>query len=84
MKPHFDLDKIKFATDPLTYERAVDLYESGKVTEFEGDIGFNKSKPDGTPVKCLNVSRLNELGWHAQIKIEQGIRETYKWYLKNQ
>jgi len=39
MKPSFDLDKIKFATDQSTYEKAVILYESGKVTRFEEDIG---------------------------------------------
>jgi len=39
LKPSFDLDKIKFATDQPTYEKAVDLYESGKVTRFEEGIG---------------------------------------------
>ncbi|MDY0302854.1 MAG: hypothetical protein RBR98_03610 [Candidatus Moranbacteria bacterium] len=39
MKPAFDLDKIKFATDPPTFEKAVTLYDSEKVTEFEEGIG---------------------------------------------
>ena len=55
---------------------------TAKVTEFEGDLKFNTSKPDGTPVKRLDVSRLNQLGWKAKIDIETGVRETYEWYRK--
>jgi GDP-L-fucose synthase len=54
-----------------------------RVTGFKGNMRFDPSRPDGTPVKCLNVSRFNKLGWYAKIEIEQGIRETYEWYLKN-
>ncbi len=53
-----------------------------RVTEFEGDLRFNTTKPDGTPIKCLDVSRINNLGWHAKIGIEEGIKETYKWFSK--
>ncbi len=52
-----------------------------KVTGFEGDLRFDTTKPDGTPVKCLDVSRINNLGWHAKIGIEKGIRDTYEWYV---
>lgn len=52
------------------------------VTGFEGDLRFDTSKPDGTPVKCLDVSRINNLGWHAKIGIEEGIKETYEWYVR--
>ena len=57
-----------------------DLAETvARVTDFEGDLRFDTSRPDGTPVKCLDVSRINDLGWHAKIGIEEGIKETYAW-----
>ncbi|WP_109667862.1 GDP-L-fucose synthase [Roseicyclus mahoneyensis] len=53
------------------------------VTGFEGRISFDPSKPDGTPRKLLDVSRLTRLGWQAQIELRQGAAETYRWYLQN-
>lgn len=53
-----------------------------KIIGFEGDIMFDSSKPDGTPKKLLDVSKLNSLGWKYTIKIEDGIEKTYKDYLK--
>ncbi|MDH8335373.1 GDP-L-fucose synthase, partial [Klebsiella pneumoniae] len=41
-------------------------------------------KPDGTPRKLLDVSRLEGLGWKYQIKLEAGLTRTYEWFLKNQ
>jgi GDP-L-fucose synthase len=55
-----------------------------RVTGFEGELCFDANKPDGTPVKRLDVSRLDRLGWRPKIKIENGIRETYEWYLKHE
>ena len=54
-----------------------------RVTGFEGDLRFDISRPDGTPVKRLDVSRLNDLGWHAKIGIEEGIKQTYDWYINS-
>ena len=48
-----------------------------RVVGFEGKITFDASKPDGTPRKLLNVSRLKSLGWHASTELEQGIRKAY-------
>jgi GDP-L-fucose synthase len=53
------------------------------LTGFKGSIRFNTGKPDGTPVKRLDVSKINSIGWRARIGLEQGIAETYKWYAKN-
>lgn len=53
-----------------------------KVTGFEGTIAFDTSKPDGTPQKLLDVSRLSRLGWTATTGLEQGIRSTYDWFLQ--
>jgi len=55
-----------------------------KVVGFDGELQFDKSKPDGTPRKLLDVSRLKELGWQAQIDLESGLERTYAWFLENQ
>jgi GDP-L-fucose synthase len=51
-----------------------------RVVEFPGDLRFDPSKPDGTPEKRLDVSRLEGIGWKARISLEEGIRQTYRWY----
>lgn len=53
------------------------------LTGFKGSIRFDTGKPDGTPVKRLDVSKINSIGWRARIGMEQGIAETYKWYAEN-
>ncbi|RCW86919.1 GDP-L-fucose synthase [Halanaerobium sp. DL-01] len=53
------------------------------IVGFEGEIVNDLSKPDGTPRKLLDVSRLNELGWEAQISLEEGIKDTYQWFKEN-
>lgn len=52
-----------------------------RVVGFEGRIVLDASKPDGTPRKLLDVSRINALGWRARIDLADGIRETYRWFL---
>ena len=54
-----------------------------RIVGYEGRLIFDPSKPDGTPIKLLDVSRLKTLGWTAQIGLEQGIRATYAWMLEN-
>jgi len=53
------------------------------VVGYEGRLVFDASKPDGTPRKQLDVSRLRALGWAPKIKLQEGIRETYRWYLQH-
>jgi GDP-L-fucose synthase len=53
-----------------------------QVTGFQGTIRFDATKPDGAPRKLMDVSRLTRLGWSASIGLEQGIRDTYAWFLK--
>ena len=53
------------------------------IVGFEGEIVNDLSKPDGTPRKLLDVGRLNDLGWKAQISLEEGIKDTYKWFKEN-
>lgn len=54
-----------------------------KVVGFEGIIEYDHTKPDGTPKKLLDVSRIHSIGWKHQIEIEEGIGITYKWFLEN-
>ena len=53
------------------------------VVGFEGDIVYDSTKPDGTPRKLLDVSRLHALGWRARIGLREGIADTYAWYLQH-
>lgn len=53
-----------------------------KVTGFQGRIAFDTSKPDGTPRKLMDVSRLARLGWRATTGLEDGLRQTYAWFLE--
>jgi GDP-L-fucose synthase len=55
-----------------------------KVVGFKGQLQFDTSKPDGTPRKLLDVSRMTELGWQAQIDLESGLKKTYQWFLQHQ
>lgn len=50
---------------------------------YEGAIAWDSTKPDGTPRKLLDVTRLTALGWHPRRALADGIRETYAWYLAN-
>lgn len=50
---------------------------------YSGHVNWDKTKPDGTPKKLLDCTKINRLGWSSQISLEQGISETYSWFLKN-
>ena len=54
------------------------------VVGFTGTLEFDSAKPDGTPRKLLDVSKLTNLGWEAKIPLRKGIESTYEWFLKNQ
>lgn len=54
-----------------------------EVVGFKGNVTFDTSKPDGTPRKLLDVSRLQQLGWQASISLEDGLRNAYEWYVNN-
>ncbi len=55
-----------------------------KVVGYEGDVVFDSTKPDGTPRKLMDVSRLSDLGWRYQVDLEVGLTKTYQWFLANQ
>ena len=53
------------------------------IINYKGKIIFDKSKPDGTPRKLIDSSKINKLGWRPKISLEDGIKNTYNWYLNN-
>ena len=54
----------------------------GAIVGFRGELTFDRSKPDGTPRKLLDVSKCRALGWQAKTPLAHGIRATYEWYLE--
>ncbi|MDX9715861.1 MAG: GDP-L-fucose synthase [Thauera sp.] len=54
-----------------------------QVIGYEGRLVFDTTKPDGTPRKLMDVSRLLRLGWQARVSLVEGLRETYAWFLAN-
>ena len=55
-----------------------------EIVGYEGEINWDKTKPDGTPRKLLDVSLIQSLGWKHRTKLAEGIKKTYHWYLENQ
>lgn len=53
------------------------------VVGFPGELAFDASKPDGTPRKLMDVSRINRAGWKARTGLREGVEKTYRWYLEN-
>jgi GDP-L-fucose synthase len=54
------------------------------VVGFQGDIVWDTTKPDGTPRKLMDVSRLEKLGWKAKTSLKDGLNMTYQWFLQHQ
>jgi GDP-L-fucose synthase len=53
------------------------------VVGYDGEFVFDSTRPDGTPRKLLDVSRLEALGWRARIGLREGVADTYHWYLEH-
>jgi GDP-L-fucose synthase len=73
-----DIVNIGTGTDVTIAELAALI---ARVVGYGGRIEYDSSRPDGTPRKLLDVSRLSALGWRARIGLEPGIRSTYEWFL---
>ncbi len=54
-----------------------------RIVGFKGTLGFDTSKPDGTPRKLLDTSKLAELGWRPSITLEDGLKDAYEWFLRH-
>jgi len=64
--------------EDLTIAEVAELIK--KIVGFTGEIIYDSTKPDGTPRKLMDVSRLHNLGWKHKTSLEEGIKKTYKWY----
>ena len=53
------------------------------ITQFKGEIKWDLSREDGTPQKLLDIQKISKLGWKPTISLEEGIKSTVEWYLKN-
>lgn len=54
-----------------------------EIVGFKGSFRYDRSKPDGTPQKLLDVSRITAMGWHPSVPLQQGLADAYKWYVEN-
>jgi GDP-L-fucose synthase len=52
-----------------------------KVVGYQGDIEFDTSKPDGTPRKLMDIAKLSSLGWHPEMRLAEGIAQTYRHFV---
>lgn len=79
MNKYDDAEIINIGTGAdLTIRRLAELM--AEVTGFKGKIEYDASKPDGTPIKLLDVSKINKLGWRAGTDLRKGIELTYSWF----
>ena len=76
-----NLYNVGTGTD-LTIKSLADLVQ--KIVVHKGEIIWDSSKPDGTPRKLMDVSKMEKIGWKAKIQLVDGIKETYNWFLENQ
>jgi GDP-L-fucose synthase len=65
--------------EDLSIQELAELVQ--RIVGYTGTIVWDTSKPDGTPRKLLDVSKLHTLGWHHTISLDEGIRSTYAWFL---
>jgi len=54
-----------------------------KIVGFNGEVVFDKNKPDGNPRKLLNSEKIHNLGWKAKTSLDEGLEITYDWFVKN-
>ena len=79
-KPEESLLNIGSGIEITIYDLAKKIKE---VVDFEGQLDFDITKPDGNPRKLLDSSTINKLGWSPEVDLDNGLRLTYKWYLNN-
>ena len=91
---NLDINKYRQHTQPMLSHINVgtgidctirELVETvASIVGFEGEIIFDITKPDGTPRKLMNITRMERLGWSAKINLRSGLDKTYQWFKKNQ
>lgn len=75
------LINVGYGEDVTIHELVETIFE---VVGYSGRIKFDRTKPDGTPRKLMNSSRLRKLGWKPQVSLREGLRSTYEWYLRHE
>jgi GDP-L-fucose synthase len=75
-----NLYNIGTGTD-LTIKELAEMIQ--RTVGHTGEVIWDSSKPDGTPRKLMDVSKMTNAGWKAKIGLEEGVRETYQWFLEN-
>lgn len=86
-RPEFHLTAVEQAahgqagTDITVAELAAEI---ARVTGFHGSIEWDTSKPDGTMLKRMDVSRLADMGWRARISFHHGLEQTFRWFLEQE
>jgi len=80
MKNHNESDWVNIGTgEDISIKELANLIK--QIVGYEGELVWDTSKPDGTPRKLLDVSKINSLGWKHKTNLENGINKTYTWYL---
>jgi len=83
LKHYSDHEHVNLGTgEDVTITQLVETIQH--VVGFDGTLRFDTSKPDGTPRKLLDVSKINQLGWTHTTTLAQGLADTYQWFLDNQ
>jgi GDP-L-fucose synthase len=82
MEEYNDPEIVNIGTgEDVSIKELADIIKD--IVGYEGSIVWDSSKPDGTPRKLLNVSKIHQLGWKHKKELKQGIQETYAWYKNN-
>ena len=82
MENYSELEHINIGTgQDLTIRDLAELVQ--EIVYPEAELVFDRSKPDGTPRKLLDIAKIRSLGWEHQIELREGILQTYRWYVEN-
>ncbi len=65
----------------ITIKEVAEIIE--EVIGYKGEVLWDETKPDGTPRKLLDVTKINELGWKAETSLKDGIKKAYAWYAES-
>ena len=80
-------DKMKISHINIGYGEDLFIVELAEIirsiVNFQGEIRYDSTKPDGTPRKLLDITRIKQLGWKPTITLQEGIKKSYEWYLEN-
>lgn len=82
-KDYGDIGELVNITDGTDIQLKILIELTAGIVNFEGEIVYDTSKPNGTPRKLMDASRIKSLGWSPKIKLEEGIKKAYEWYLES-